>query len=270
MQASLSPRLLAACSVVTFVIVFAAFARYETPGLGIARFFYLAIALFALSSGPLRGAAAGVLAAVLYTLGVVINPSLSLGLLATPTNVFRVATYVVLGVVIGWFAAMNREMMAYLRALAEKDLATGMPRLRPFADMIGQRLDRGQPFALLVGQSESLQRLELGGGDGAADDEGRQLADTVARWLEPGDEVARLGAGEFAILASGSAVSRPAQLSASLEWKLRAAGHSVTFGWARSPQEARNALALYAAATDRLYARKLLQTPPASSAEASA
>jgi GGDEF domain-containing protein len=270
MQASLSPRLLAACSAVTFVIVFAASARYETPGLGIGRFFYLAIALFALSSGPLRGAAAGVLAAALYTLGVVVNPSLSLGLLTTPTNVLRVATYVVLGVVIGWFAGMNREMMAYLRVLAEKDSATGMPRLRTFADMIGQRLDDDQPFALLVGQAESLQRLELDGDDGAADDEGRQLADTLARWLEPGDEIARLGAGEFAILASGPAVTGPARLSASLESVLTSAGHSVTLGWARYPQEAKNALALYAAAADRLYARKLLRTPRAFSAEASA
>jgi GGDEF domain-containing protein len=160
-------------------------------------------------------------------------------------------------------------MMAYLRVLAEKDSVTGMPRLHTFADMIGRRLDHGQPFALLVGEAESLQRLELDVGEGAADDAGRRLADSLARWLEPGEEIARLGAGEFAILASGSAVAGAAQKSAWLESMLASAGHPVTLGWARYPEEARNALALYAAATDRLYARKLLQTRPAFGAEAS-
>jgi hypothetical protein len=183
MVSALSPRLLAAWSAAVYAIVFAAFAVFETPGLGIGRFFYVAIGLLALSGGRVRGAAAGALAGALYALGVLANPALSAAVLATPTNVIRVATYVVLGFVIGWFASVNREMMAYLRVLSEKDAATGMPTLRAFADMIGRRLDRGQPFALLVGEAESLQRLELELGKDAADDAGRQFADTLARWL---------------------------------------------------------------------------------------
>jgi GGDEF domain-containing protein len=175
----------------------------------------------------------------------------------------------VLGVVIGWFARVNREMMAYLRVLAEKDSATGIPRLRTFADMVAQRLDRGEPFALLVGEAESLQRLHLEAGDEAADDAARKFSELLARWLEPGDEMARVGGGEFAILASGSALAGAARRSAWLESALTSTGFSVTFGWSHYPLEAKNALALYAAATDRLYARKLLRTSAALNAEAS-
>lgn len=270
MRVSLSPRPLAAWSAATFAIVFAAFAYFETPGLGIGRFFYVAIGLLALSGGPLRGAGAGAVAGALYALGVVANPALSTATLLTATHGIRVATYVVLGFVLGWFARMNREMMVYLQILAEKDAATGMPRLRTFADMIERRLVRGQPFALLVGEAAALRRLDGAAGEASADDAARQLADTLARWLEPGDEIARLGPGEFAVLTSGSAVTAAAQVSARLETLLASAGHSATLGWARYPQEATNALALYAAATDRLYARKVLRTPRAPAADAAA
>ena len=57
-----------------YVVVFAAFLLYERAGLGIAHFFYLAIALVALALGPAWGAAAGGIATVLYTIGVLLEP----------------------------------------------------------------------------------------------------------------------------------------------------------------------------------------------------
>ena len=39
------------------------------------------------------------------------------------------------------------------------------------------------------------------------------------------------------------------------------APHPVTVWWAGSPTEGRNALSLYRAADERLYARRLLRTP---------
>ena len=42
-----------------------------------------------------------------------------------------------------------------------------------------------------------------------------------------------------------------------LETRLRLAGEQVTFGWATYPQDGENALALYRAADERLYARKM-------------
>ena len=46
-----------------------------------------------------------------------------------------------------------------------------------------------------------------------------------------------------------------------LEQAVANARHPVTVGWAGSPAEGRNALSLYRAADERLYARRLLRTP---------
>ena len=66
--------------------------------------------------------------------------------------------------------------------------------------------------------------------------------------------------------ATSSPCSRPCQsldeaseLSARLEWILSSQGTKATFGWAVHPQEGENALAVYRAASERLYARKVMR-----------
>jgi hypothetical protein len=49
------------------------------------------------------------------------------------------------------------------------------------------------------------------------------------------------------------------ELSARLEWILSSQGTKATFGWAVHPQEGENALAVYRAASERLYARKVMR-----------
>ena len=63
-------RLLLTASVGTFVWVFFAFLLWEQPGLGIGHFYYVAIALAALATGPRWGALAGTAATGLYATGV--------------------------------------------------------------------------------------------------------------------------------------------------------------------------------------------------------
>ena len=73
MPAAHMTRLFLATAATIYVAVFVAFLLFEHPGLGIAHFFYLAIALVALSLGPGWGAVAGGLATLLYMTGVLIN-----------------------------------------------------------------------------------------------------------------------------------------------------------------------------------------------------
>ena len=64
-------RLLVGISLVLYALVFDALLLSQRTDLGIGRFFYLAIAVLALATGPLAGAAAGLLAAALYAIAVI-------------------------------------------------------------------------------------------------------------------------------------------------------------------------------------------------------
>jgi GGDEF domain-containing protein len=72
-----------------------------------------------------------------------------------------------------------------------------------------------------------------------------------------------VGRDEFAILAACRSSDEARTLAASVEGVFRARGLNVTFGWAVAPTEARNGLALYRAANERLYARKTILRPRA-------
>ena len=63
------------------------------------------------------------------------------------------------------------------------------------------------------------------------------------------------------MLASCDSVEQAAQLAASLERNLCETGSLVTFGWSAYPREGANALTLYRAADERLYARRVLRQP---------
>ena len=67
---------LLAVSAALFPLIFAFFLILEKPGLGIGHFYYFPVAMIALASGPLWGAAAGSAATGFYALGILINPHL--------------------------------------------------------------------------------------------------------------------------------------------------------------------------------------------------
>jgi GGDEF domain-containing protein len=85
------------------------------------------------------------------------------------------------------------------------------------------------------------------------------VGDRLLRALRVGDEVARVGGDEFAVVAGCQGIDDAAKLAALLERVLADDGFAVTFGWAAFPQDGTNALSLYRAADERLYARKLIR-----------
>ena len=251
-------RLLFASSFVAYALVFAVFMVVERPGMGTGHFYYLPIALLALASGPTIGFAGGVVATTLYVTGVVLNPYLPANDVLTVATSIRLLTYTSIGTLIGWFAARNRALVDELTILAERDAVTGLPNTRAFEAAIERRLEAGARFALLIGD---LDRLVGDDGDTPDDvDVLRRLAEMLGRTLSPGDDLARVGGNEFAILAAATGRGDAARLCSRLETALAQQGLAIRFGWAMHPDEGRNALSLYRAADERLYARKLLTT----------
>ncbi len=254
MESAAHRRTLFAAVVVSYALVTVAFAEFERPGLGIGHLYYVPIALAAFASGPVVGGAAGVVAAGLYNAGIIINPHLP-STLELEQTVIRLITFAALGVLIGLFVRRNRSLVAQLSQLADRDSITGLPNTRAFQTAIERRLAARDPFALLVGDIDELRVLNTDG-RGHGDDALRRLADLLIAAKRTGDDVARVGGDEFAVLADlGDADARA--LAIGTESQLRLRGEAVTFGWATYPQDGTNALALYRAADERLYARKV-------------
>jgi len=249
-----STRLFVATAGLIYAIVFAAFLVLERPGFGIGHFYYLAIALVALGLGPTWGAVGGGLATVLYTAGVVLNHALPVSEIFTVSSPIRFVNYVAIGTLLGWFAMRYRTANAELQLLAQRDLVTGLPNTRAFELAIDRRLDAGQPFALLVGDLDSLLGEDR-------DRSLRRVSDSLSGALGPDSDVARIGSAEFAVLTPCESAEQAAQLAARLERSLCESGSLVTLGWSAYPREGENALTLYRAADERLYARRVLREP---------
>jgi GGDEF domain-containing protein len=85
-----------------------------------------------------------------------------------------------------------------------------------------------------------------------------QVASRLLHSLPPGDEVVRIGDDSFAVLTYAGSVGDAGKNATHLQAQLAADGYAVTFGWAAYPQDGSNALSLYRAADERLYARRIV------------
>jgi GGDEF domain-containing protein len=233
-------------------LIYGAFLLYEKPGLGIGHFYYLPILLAALATGPWIGAVAGVGATGLYATGVLLNPAIASSEVFSASTAIRLVTFVAVGTVTGYFAAEGRRANQELSVLAERDAATGLPNTRAFERAIGERLGAQHAFVLLVGA------LEADSAPAEASSLVNLVAERLVRALEPEDDLARIGHQEFAVLAPLPRAEDARRLAAHLERALVGSGVGVTFGWATYPQDGDNALSLYRAADERLYARRVI------------
>lgn len=257
MPAAIQPRLVLGAAVVVFAAVFAAFAVLPYDDVGIPHVFYVGIALVAVVTGPLWGATAGILAAALYCFGMIVHPVVPSAEILTTATFVRLVTYSCTGALIGWFARDNRRLVTELRILADRNSVTGLPNTRAFEAAIQRRLDGGSPFALLIGDLRGVDDGTLGE-DVAANDALLRIGDVLGTAIAAGDDIARVGERAFALLTSAGSTAEAARLAGRLERTLAGHGLATRFGWAVYPQEGQNALSLYRAADERLYARKLV------------
>jgi diguanylate cyclase (GGDEF)-like protein len=244
-----------------YAAVFATLIVLERPGLGLGHFFYLPVALVALSTGPRVGALAGAVAAALYAIAFALNPEVPTTEIVTVGAAIRLIPFAASGALLGWFAASNEALVQKLQILAERDHLTGLPNTRAFEAAIARRFESGRPFAILLGDMDGLKDMNERHGEDEGDDALRRLGTMLANALEPSDELARVGGDEFAVLAALGSTQEAARLAARLEAVLSGSGLGITFGWAVHPQDGLNALSLYRAADERLYARKYIRSP---------
>jgi len=245
---------LPALATVLYGCVTAAVLFFEHPGLGLGHFFYIPILLIAIWGGPLIGLAGGAVAVVLYQGAVAVNPALP-AMPVWSSATIRLITFVSVGVIVGRYAQSNRTLVSELSRLAGRDQLTGLPNTRAFETAIAARLERDEPFALVVGDIDELRRVN-GDGDEQGDELLRKLADRLLSAKRPNEDVARVGGDEFAVL-SPLPRGDARMLALLLERQLSGESATMTFGWAAYPHDGENALALYRVADERLYARKV-------------
>jgi diguanylate cyclase (GGDEF)-like protein len=252
-------RFFVVASLVGYVaLVFSAFAAFEVPGLGIGHFFYVPVVLLALATGPRWGAIAGVCAAGLYALGIVLNPHLapSETWLSAQMGI-RLAMFTGMGALIGWFASNNRELLGRLREHAEQDFLTGLLNARAFEAALARKLAEPRPSALVLVDVDSLKSVNDNEGHAAGNEYLRRVGETLRAESPENAPVARIGGDEFALLANVPDSDAAVEECRRLQHELQACGLSASFGWAAFPDEGGDALTLFHEADKRLYEGKL-------------
>jgi diguanylate cyclase (GGDEF)-like protein len=255
--ATVHRRLLLGIAITAYAVVFASFVLFEVPGLGLAHFFYIPVALLALACGTQVGFLGGVLATALYALAIIVTPRVPAGEALTYATGIRLVTYASCGSLIGWFADEHRRHLEQLRGLAERDFLTGILNTRAFDEALARRCAAGRPFLVLLGDMDDLKTVNDTHGHAAGNTELRRLGDALGRALGPGDELARVGGDEFAILTDARRAGAE-QLCKRLRNKLAADDLHMTFGWAAFDEDGVVPLELFRKADDRLYAAKLI------------
>jgi diguanylate cyclase (GGDEF)-like protein len=250
-------RLLFAIALAGYAIVFVCFILFEVPGLGLGHFFYIPVALLALACGTQVGFLGGCLATALYALAIVVTPRVPTGDVLTAATAIRFTTFSLCGILVGWFANEHRRHVDQLRDLAERDFLTGILNTRVFDEALMRRCASGRPFLLLLGDMDDLKTVNDTHGHTAGNTELRRLADALGRAIGQGDELARVGGDEFAILMDAGVADAP-QLCTHMRDRLASEDLHMTFGWAVLPEDGVAPLELFRKADDRLYAAKLV------------
>ncbi len=255
--ATVHRRLLFVIALMGYATVFVCCVLFEVPGLGLGHFFYIPVALLALAFGTQVGFLGGALATALYALAIVITPRVPTADVLTAATAIRFTTFSLCGILVGSFANQHRRHLEQLRDLAEQDFLTGILNTRVFDEALARRCASEVPFLLLLGDMDDLKTVNDTHGHIAGNTELRRLAEGLGRLIGAGDELARVGGDEFAIL-TDARVTEAAQLCTRLRDKLAAEDLHVTFGWAALPEDGVAPLELFRKADDRLYAAKLI------------
>jgi diguanylate cyclase (GGDEF)-like protein len=239
-----------------FGVALMAMALPDVPRLGIAYLLYLPIALVALATSPLSGAAAGVAGAEVFALGELLADGHGHPDLFSTTAGLRLLTYACIGALVGKFAVDQRAFTARLRSLAERDPLTGLLNTRAHEAALAERISAGKPFALLLADLDGLKIVNDAQGHAAGNDTLRRFADTIAGAVRREDTVARIGGDEFGVLVREAGAQEAMLLSERLESLLLEAGMGASFGYAIWPEDAADARTLFERADARLYDRK--------------
>lgn len=230
---------------------------FETPGLGIAHLYYVAILLVAITGGPMRGASAAFVATVLYVAGVYWNPRVPISSLPTLATGIRLATFLIVGTLIGFYASRSRKLLAQsdalaeeLRILARRDFISGLPNQRAFEGAINARVEAAEPFGLVLCQVSPPPSGT------ATIDWLLAIGESLIGALPAEAHVSRVSDHQFAVLTALSDGQSASSATLVVEQALSRFSHPLA-GWATYPTDSYDALGLFTSASERLYARAI-------------
>jgi diguanylate cyclase (GGDEF)-like protein len=186
----------------------------------------------------------------------VLNGELNSQQLLTAGTGIRALTFVATGILIGWSARNNRELVARLRSLAETDSLTALPNIRRFEDELLRHCRDSTGFAILLGDLDGLKATNDRDGHAAGNVLLRRTAAALHELARDHDLVARIGGDEFAVLARVGSETEAAALAAELERELDRRRIKMSFGWALHGSDGRAAAELLHRADERLYRSK--------------
>jgi diguanylate cyclase (GGDEF)-like protein len=252
-------RAVLAAALSSYGVIFGSFWLIERPGLGVGHFYYLSVALVALSTSMWGGFAAGVLADGLYALGILANPHIPSASVISATTGIRFFTYTLMGALIGWFAQHNRCLVERLRTAADRDFLTDLWNTRAFDGLLEAKLEQNRPFGLVLGDFDGLKAINDEEGHAVGNDVLRRAAEVLQTVIRSEDQLARTGGDEFAVLTTLPGTDAVRALCGRLTNALAHEGLAMSFGWAVHPRDGRDALALFRAADERLHAQKLIR-----------
>lgn len=257
------PQRLQALAVLAYALVLGVFVSAGRPGLGIGEGFFIPVILVALGGTVVTGTAAGLAAAALYELGLVLAHT-GAGLFSMRI-VVHLLGYVAAGALVGSFAHRARLLLAEalqvlddLLHLARRDTGTGLLDKHGLDRALSERISRRIPFTLVVGEISARE-------EGAV----RSASQAMLRELGPAAEIARIGPSHLAVITEPASPAGARAAAQMLERAVDRGGMKATFGWAVHPSEGTDGWSLFRAASERLYARRIVRgewTPTAASA----
>ncbi|MGB2953410.1 MAG: GGDEF domain-containing protein [Gaiellaceae bacterium] len=253
-------RLVLAAGLASYALVFTAFVLFEIPGLGIAHFFYLSVALVAVVTGPGCGVWAGVLADGLWALGIYLNANIPTADIYTTSTGIRFVTFTAVGGLVGWFAKDNRRLVEHLQTTASRDFLTDLLNSHAFDETLVKRLESRRPFGLILGDMDRLKEINDEEGHAVGNELLRRAAQILQSVLRAEDALGRVGGDEFAVLTSLPGTDAVRALCGRLTNALADEGIAMSFGWAVHPRDGGDPVTLFRAADERLFARKLIRS----------
>jgi diguanylate cyclase (GGDEF)-like protein len=250
-------RLVLVLALPAYAGVFAAFVIFERPGLGVGHFFYVPVCLVALVSDELVGAAAGLFAAAVYALAMVVTPQMPTADVLTWGTVIRLVTFTSMGALLGWYASRNRKLLGEVGQRALQDFLTGIGNARFFDAQLADRCEVGRPFTLVLADVDDFGEINNVHGHDMGNTALCRVAGALTEIAWPTDDVARIGGDEFAFV-THLQPDQARHVCSRLAKTLAAENIHISFGTTCYPTDGTAAVELFRKADDRLFAAKLV------------